>query len=111
MNDRYRLNMLFDFYGELLTDNQKNILDDFLNSDYTISEIANNKNISRQSIHDTVKRCEQILLAYEEKMQLVKRFSLAKEEILKAKKLLKKDDINSSKKELIDIIENISDSF
>lgn len=111
MNDRYRLSMLFDFYGELLTDNQKKILDDFLNSDFTISEIAINKNISRQSIHDTIKRSEMILVEFEEKLQLVKKFSYVKEEILKAKNLLKEKDINSSKQELNQIIENLFNSF
>ena len=66
--------MLFDFYGELLTEKQKLILDLFYNEDYSLGEIAREMGISRQAVHDSVKRSEQSLLEYEEKLGLVDKF-------------------------------------
>ena len=59
--------LLYDFYGELLTGHQQ--------------EIAEAKGISRQAVHDIVKRCDKILLGYEEKLKLVERFTNIKEKI------------------------------
>ena len=53
-NQTYRMTMLFDFYGELLTDRQKEFFDLYYNEDLSLSEIAENEGISRQGVRDQV---------------------------------------------------------
>lgn len=62
--------ILYDYYGDLLKDNQSNIIDLYYNQDYSLSEIAEEMNISRQGVHDALKRAEKSLLEYEDKIKL-----------------------------------------
>ena len=62
--------ILYDYYGNLLKENQANIIDMYYNLDYSLSEIAEEMNISRQGVHDALKRAEKNLEAYEEKIRL-----------------------------------------
>jgi len=73
--------LLFDFYGQLLTDKQIVILDMYLNNDFSLGETAEELGISRQGVHDTVKRSVKALEDYEERLGLVKRF-MGQQEIL-----------------------------
>jgi predicted DNA-binding protein YlxM (UPF0122 family) len=76
-----QITMLFDFYGELLTEKQKLILDLFYNEDCSLGEIGAEMGISRQAVHDAIKRSEQSLVTYEEKLGLVKKFMLEQERL------------------------------
>ncbi|SHI29629.1 YlxM family DNA-binding protein [Parasporobacterium paucivorans] len=71
--------LLYDFYGELLNPHQKNIYEDFALNNLTLSEIAEEKGISRQAVHDSVKRSEAALSGYEEKLHLIEKFLKIKE--------------------------------
>lgn len=73
--------LLFDFYGELLTEHQKSIYEDVVFGDLSYSEAAEAKNISRQSVHDLIKRCNRILEGYEAKLHLVEKFLVIKEKV------------------------------
>ena len=66
--------LLYDFYGELLTAHQKEIYEEVVLGDYSLSEVADARGISRQGVHDLVRRCDRALAGYEEKLHLVKRF-------------------------------------
>lgn len=77
MEKRVELSMLYDFYGELLKENQKQIFEDYVLNDYSLTEIADDHGVSRQGIHDTVKRCTKQLEEYEEKLHLIERFQKA----------------------------------
>ena len=66
-----RQSLLYDFYGELLTEHQKAIYEDVVNNDMSYSEIARMNQISRQGVYDMIKRCDKILEEYEDKLQLV----------------------------------------
>ena len=66
--------LLYDFYGELLTDHQKQIYQEVVFNDYSYSEVAQLEGISRQGVHDLIRRCDKILAGYEEKLHLVERF-------------------------------------
>lgn len=73
--------LLYDFYGELLTDHQKDIYEQFVLEDLSLSEIAQDAGISRQGVHDLVKRCQKILEGYEAKLHLVEKFLSIKEKV------------------------------
>ena len=71
--------LLYDFYGELLTEHQKRIYELVVLEDFSYSEIAKDEGISRQSVHDMIKRCDTILHSYEQKLQLISKFYKTKE--------------------------------
>ena len=66
--------LLYDFYGELLTDHQKEIYEDAVFNDLSLSEIADEQGISRQGVHDLIKRCDRTLGGYEKKLQLIQNY-------------------------------------
>ena len=70
--------LLYDFYGELLTEHQRRVYEDVVFNDMSLSEIAEEQGISRQGVHDLVKRCDKILSGYEEKLKLVEKFNQTK---------------------------------
>ncbi len=99
--------LLFDFYGELLTDHQKEIYERFVADDLSLGEIAEEAGISRQGVHDLIKRCNQTLKGYEEKLHLVGKFLAVKEKIEKIEQLL--DNYNEENtEELVQSIRKIS---
>ena len=63
--------LLYDFYGELLTDHQRSVYEDVVFNDLSPSEIAKEQGISRQGVHDLIRRCNKILEEYESKLHLV----------------------------------------
>lgn len=81
MENIIKLGMLYDFYGELLTPHQKEVYEDLVYNDLSISEIAESYGISRQAAHDLIKRCNHTLSEYEEKLRLVERFRNIKNRI------------------------------
>ena len=81
MDKLYEQTMLFDFYGELLTEHQRRVYEDAVYNDLSLSEIAEEQGISRQGVHDLIKRCDKILQDYESKLHLVERFAKAKETV------------------------------
>ena len=87
MDKIYEQTMLYDFYGELLTDHQRSIYEDAVYNDMSLGEIAEERGISRQGVHDLIRRCDRILQDYESKLHLVERFARAKETVMKIKRL------------------------
>ena len=79
--------LLYDFYGELLTDHQKQIYEDAVYHDMSLSEIAEEQGISRQGVHDLIKRCNKILADYESKLHLVEKFLNIRQQVQKIHKL------------------------
>ena len=68
-----RQGMLFDLYGELLTDHQREIYGLLVNDDMSLSELAEQYGISRQGVHDLIRRCDRQLEGYEEKLHLLEK--------------------------------------
>ncbi len=100
--------LLFDFYGELLTEHQRKVYTDVISEDMSYSEIAEEYGVSRQGIFDLVRRCDKILLDYEEKLRLVEKFSKAREsmkDISDTMAVLKKKNSDPELSPLIDRIE------
>ena len=73
-NQTYRMTMLADFYGELLTPRQREFFDLYYNEDLSLAEIAENAGISRQGVRDVIVRAESVLTDLEDKTGLIKRF-------------------------------------
>lgn len=71
---KLEISMLYDFYSQLLTEKQRQIIDLYHNQDFSLGEIAEEFNVSRQAIYDTIKRTEKILYRYEEKLNLIHLF-------------------------------------
>jgi len=72
-NDAFSMALLFDYYGELLTQKQKTYFDLYYNQDFSLAEIAEEEGISRQGVHDTLTRTEAALRNFEEKTGIVAR--------------------------------------
>ena len=79
--------LLYDFYGELLTEHQRRVYEDVVFNDMSLSEIAEEQGISRQGVHDLVKRCDKNLRDYEDKLHLVDKFISIKSDVEKIKEL------------------------
>ena len=88
-------NLLYDFYGELLTAHQKEIYGEHILNDMTATEIAAEFGITRQAVHDMIRRCDKILADYEARLHLVAKCLTAKEKIKEihtlSRRLLKED--------------------
>ena len=83
---------LFDAYGVLLSEGQQKIMSFYLNDDFTISEIAENLNISRQAVMDSISKADKKLRDYENKLQFVKKTdALIEENQILKEKLSKKE--------------------
>lgn len=80
-NQAYRMAMLFDFYGDLLTDRQKEFYDLYYNEDLSLAEIAENYGISRQGVRDVIVRAEAAMTEIEDKTHLIRRFHQMQKEL------------------------------
>ncbi len=82
------MNLLFDFYGQLLTDRQKDFMEFYYAQNLSLGEIAEEFNVSRQAVYDTLKRAGQLLSQYEEKLGLAARFKTERNKLSDAAALL-----------------------
>ena len=80
-NQAYRMAMLYDFYGDLLTDRQKEFYDLYYNEDLSLAEIAENYGISRQGVRDVIVRAEAAMTEIEDKTHLIRRFFRMQDEL------------------------------
>ena len=112
MNKILEQALLYDFYGELLTKHQKEVYEQFILDDLSLSEIAESAGISRQGVHDLIRRCQKSLEGYEEKLHLVERFLSVKEKVGQIDGIL--DEWEKEKKnpeEIVERIRRISDAI
>lgn len=112
MSKDLSISVLMDFYGELLTQKQKDSLELYYDRDYSLAEIAEDMDISRQGVRDFIKRGEKQLYDFEEKLEMVKKYNNISSNISKLEELISiiSDDINVKKK-AIDIIETIKNEL
>lgn len=108
--------ILYDFYGELLTEHQKQVYEGLVYENMSLAEIADEQGVSRQAVHDLIKRTDKILLDYENKLGLIKRFEQIKDKISQMNSLLENigtneadtdfqiNELKNSCKEIMDII-------
>lgn len=99
--------MLYDFYGDLLTERQRNIYQDAVYGDLSLSELADDYGISRQAVHDQIKRADKALEEYEQKLKLVERFEKIRQyskELMKASEGSNDECLKATVKEYIEKI-------
>ncbi len=78
MSDKITISVLLDYYGVLLSDKQRNIMECYYFDDLSLSEIAENEGITRQGVRDVLKRCEAALIEYDGKLNLIKKIDQLK---------------------------------
>ncbi len=74
MSKNFKISFLLDFYGDLLTEKQREAIENYYNEDLSLSEIAANQGISRQGVRDAIKRAESLLIDMENHLGLAKKF-------------------------------------
>ena len=79
-NQTYRMTMLFDFYGDILTERQRELFDLYYNEDLSLAEIAENCGISRQGVRDVIVRAEAAMNELEDKTGIIRRFHKMQEQ-------------------------------
>ena len=79
--------LLYDFYGELLTERQQQVYESVVLEDYSLSEVAEDLGISRPGVHDMIKRCNHTLEEYESRLHLVEKFLCIRKQVQKIKEL------------------------
>lgn len=108
MDEILEQTLLFDFYGELLSERQRDVYQQYVFEDLSLSEISREVGMSRQGVHDLVKRSKAMLEEYEQKLRLVEKFLLIKKNVQQIDELL--DAYEESKsEELLTRIRGISD--
>lgn len=100
MENRDYLIILYDYYGELLSDDNRKYFEDYYFDNLSLSEIAENNNISRNAVHKHIKSAEEKLTFYEEKLRLCKKDKELKEKINK----IKEEDLRKKILELLNLI-------
>lgn len=99
--------ILLDVYGQLLTEKQRNAIDMYYNEDLSLSEIADEIDISRQGVRESIKQGEKHLTNYEEKLGIVERFHNISSKLEKLNALLENTDFDG-KDEFYGLIDEIS---
>ena len=107
MEKKVQLGMLCEIYGNLLTKRQLNILNDYCNEDFSLTEIAENNNITRQAVNDIVKKGENKLLEYEQKLGIMKKTINQEKQIQKILSELSKTTDDSSDKKIAKILDSV----
>ena len=102
MSPIYEETLLYDFYGDLLTDVQKEIFEEAVLNDYSLAEIAEDRGITRQGVYDNLKRTREILKGYETKLGLVAKFLRVREELEKIKEMTDDPSVIEAADRIID---------
>lgn len=107
MEKHIEISMLVEIYGKLLTEKQYQVISDYYNEDLSLSEIAENNNISRQGVRDIIKKGESKLFEYEEKLQIMKKTQENEKTIQLVLSQLSKIQDNSSDKKVEKILNEV----
>ncbi len=107
MEKNVQISILCQIYGKLLTKKQFEFLDDYYNNDLSLSEIAENNNITRQAVRDNIKKGEKKLFEYEEKLLFMKKTLNQEQKIQEVLSELTKIQKESSDKQVQIILDSI----
>ena len=104
---KVKISMLCEYYGSLLTKKQYTFLNDYYNNDLSLSEIADNNQITRQAVRDLIKKGEKKLFEYEEKLAFMKRMLKQNKKIAKILSQITKIEKGYSDKQIAIILEDV----
>ena len=107
MEKNVEISMLCQIYGKLLTEKQYEFINDYYNNDLSLSEIAENENITRQAVRDIIKKGEKKLFEYEKKLEFMKRMSKQENVIENVLKEIAKIDSKDTDKQISKILEHV----
>ena len=107
MDEKVEISILCEIYGKLLTEKQEEFIEDYYNNDLSLSEIAENNNITRQAVRDIIKKGEKKLFEYEEKLHFMKRMLNQEKTIEKVLSELTKIQKDYSDEQIASVLENI----
>ena len=107
MEEKVKISMLCQFYGKLLTQKQCEFINDYYNNDLSLSEIAENSNITRQAVRDIIKKGEKKLFEYEEKLLFMKKTMNQEKQIENILAQLNKIHEDSSDEKVNNILEEV----
>ena len=107
MEKKIELGMLCEIYGNLLTEKQKEVINDYANQDLSLTEIAENNNITRQAVRDIIQKAEKKLYEYEEKLELNKKRENSKKNEIEIIQEIEKIKIEVKEEETKSKLENI----
>lgn len=111
MENNVKISILLEIYGNLLTSKQKDLLEDYYNNDLSLSEIAENNNITRQAVRDILKKGEKKLFEYEEKLGIMKKNSIQEEQIAIILSEISKINTKDSDKEIAKVLEDVKNKL
>ena len=107
LEKKVEVSILCQIYGKLLTEKQFEFIDDYYNNDLSLSEIAENNNITRQAVRDVIKKGENKLFEYEEKLLIMKKMLKQEKQIQQIIEKLNKITNTSSDKKIEKILDNV----
>lgn len=107
MEKNVKISMLNEIYGKLLTQKQNEIIEDYYNQDLSLSEIAENNEITRQAVRDILKKGEKKLLEYEEKLMIMKKTREKQKKLEKVLVEITKIQKNETSQKTTNQLENI----
>ena len=107
LEKKVEVSILCQIYGKLLTEKQFEFIDDYYNNDLSLSEIAENNNITRQAVRDVIKKGENKLFEFEEKLLIMKKMLKQEKQIQQIIEELNKITDTSSDKKIEKILNNV----
>ena len=111
MEENVKISILLETYGNLLTEKQYDLLDNYYNNDLSLSEIAEIEGITRQAVRDNLKKGESKLFEYEEKLGVMKKTLMQEESIASILSEIAKIENKSSDEEIATILEDVKNKL
>ena len=111
MEKNVKISILLDIHGKLLTQKQYKLLDDYYNNDLSLSEIAENENITRQAVRDNLKKGENNLFEYEEKLGFMRKEIMQEESIEAILSEITKIENSMPDKEVAKILQDVKNKL
>ena len=111
MEKNVKISILLDTYGNLLTEKQFKLLDDYYNNDLSLSEIAENDEITRQAVRDNLKKGENKIFWFEEKLEIMKKNIEKEEKVAEILSEITKIENTTSDKELAKILQDVKNKL